>query len=379
MSLGERLKSLAQRIPTTIPLLETEEATKNALIMPFIAALGYDVFNPIEVIPEFTADVGTKKHEKVDYAIKRDGEIMMLVEAKCARDDLNEVHASQLYRYFSVTSARIAVLTNGVVYQFYSDLEEPNKMDAKPFFEVDMLSLRDDAIQELEKLTKPSFDLESMLSAANDLKNLREIRRFFEKQFEAPDEEFVKLCFVQANPTGRFMQSVREQFTALVKRALHQVLTERISARLRSALEKENGAAPGGVEPTQPLESDPPAEDDGIVTTEEELEGYHIVRAIVCSELAPSRVTWRDGRTYFSVLVDNNNRKPICRLWFNRSHKYVQLFADGKSLVKEPIEHPTELYRFSEALRATARTYLEPGAASVDAQPTRHLVAMPDA
>ena len=157
MTFNDQIKTLSQRVPNMKAHLKTEEATKNALVMPFIKALGYDVFNPQEVTPEFTADVGTKKGEKVDYAIRRDGEVIMLVEGKKAGTDLRDADMSQLYRYFSVTKARIAVLTNGVQYQFFTDLDEPNKMDSRPFLELDHVNLRDSALVEVRKLTKDSW------------------------------------------------------------------------------------------------------------------------------------------------------------------------------------------------------------------------------
>ncbi len=138
MDLIDRLRDLASRLEKIVAQLQTEEATKNALVMPFINALGYNVFDPLEVVPEFTADVGTKKGEKVDYAIMQDGKPIILMEVKAANCNLDNAHCSQLYRYFSVTDARFSVLTNGIHYRFFSDLESPNKMDARPFLEVDM-------------------------------------------------------------------------------------------------------------------------------------------------------------------------------------------------------------------------------------------------
>jgi hypothetical protein len=170
MQFTDKIKSLADRAPDLVSHLETEEATKNALVMPFIAALGYDVFNPQEVVPEFTADIGIKKGEKVDYAIKNDGRIAILVEAKKAGANLDEGSHSQLLRYFTVTHARIAVLTNGTEFRFFSDLDEPNKMDGSPFLTLDLLSLREDLLPELSKLTKESYDLDEMLSRANEVK-----------------------------------------------------------------------------------------------------------------------------------------------------------------------------------------------------------------
>ena len=139
MEFAERLAALALKVKNQREAIQTEEATKNAFIMPFISTiLGYDVFNPLEVVPEFTADVGVKKGEKIDYAIMRDGEVQILIECKKSTEALRIEHASQLYRYFAVTNARIAVLTNGESYHFYTDLDAPNRMDDKPFLVLDL-------------------------------------------------------------------------------------------------------------------------------------------------------------------------------------------------------------------------------------------------
>lgn len=152
MDFIDQLKALAAKVPALCDVLKTEEATKNALVMPFIQILGYDIFDPTEVVPEFVADVGIKKGEKVDYAIKKEGQIIMLFECKHCGGDLSIKHASQLFRYFSTTEAKIGVLTNGVIYRFFTDLEAPNKMDEKPFLEVDMLDLNETVVGELKKL-----------------------------------------------------------------------------------------------------------------------------------------------------------------------------------------------------------------------------------
>ena len=131
MTFLDQVRSIAARAEKQLSKIRTEEATKNALVMPLISALGYNVFDPSEVIPEFIADVGVKKGEKVDYAILKNGKVVILFECKAATVSLDDCHASQLYRYFSVTDARVAVLTNGLDYRFYSDLEQPNRMDSK--------------------------------------------------------------------------------------------------------------------------------------------------------------------------------------------------------------------------------------------------------
>lgn len=366
MSFEERIKNLAAKAERIRSMLETEEATKNALVMPFIAALGYDVFDPSEVVPEYTADVGIKKGEKVDYVIKRGEDIVMLVEAKKVAAALDISHSSQLFRYFTVTKARIAVLTNGVVYRFYSDLEESNKMDEKPFLELNLLDLRESLIHEVNKLSKSSFDLDNMLEAASDLKYMREIRATLERQLDAPDEELVKFFFQQAHPSGRFIQSAKEQFTRLVKRTLNGFIADKVGDRLRSALASTDDDSPMTIPAAQASASDEDegegegedAAKDGVVTTEEELEGYRIVKAIVCDVIPLERVSYRDSKSYFAVLVDDNNRKPLCRLRFNTSRKYVGTFDADKNETKHAIDNLDGIYSLRGQLRATAQHWL---------------------
>lgn len=357
MSFEERIAQLREKVDELSEHLATEEATKTALVMPFLAALGYDVFNPSEVVPELTADVGTKKGEKVDYAVMQDGKIIMLFECKPANTGLNDANINQLYRYFSVTAARIAVLTNGVQYWFFSDLDESNKMDARPFLEFDLQEARESTLAEVRKLAKDGFDLDRMLSSANELKFTGEIRRHLSQQLEEPEEEFVRFFFSRVQPGGRFTASAKDQFTGLVRKALQQFISERVSGRLRSALEREDEDA----QKVRESEAEP---DDGVVTTEEELEGFHIVRAIVSSVVDPSRVVHRDTKSYMGVLLDDNNRKPICRLWFNRKQRYVGVFNEEKEERRIPLERLTDLYMVSDMLRDTVVHYEELDTAS---------------
>jgi hypothetical protein len=177
MDLIDRVNALSETIRRTQGSLETEEATKDALIMPFISQiLGYDIFDPTEVIPEFTADIGDKNSEKVDYAIMNSGESSILIEVKKAGESLNKKHGHQLFRYFSVTRARIAILTNGIEYQFYTDLDEPNKMDKKPFMVFNLTDFDESLLGELENLSKDSFNIENVLNAAGELKYTRKIK-----------------------------------------------------------------------------------------------------------------------------------------------------------------------------------------------------------
>ena len=191
MDSGDEIKALAENSKISENIC-TEEATKNALIMPFLNILGYNVFDPTEVVPEFTADHGTKKGEKVDYAIIKDGKPSILIECKCIDSNLNNEQASQLFRYFSVTDAKVGVLTNGIIYRFFSDLDSPNKMDDKPFLEINLLEIKEPHIGEIKRFTKGSFDPDGLASAATELKYVKEIKQILAEELTNPSEEFVK-------------------------------------------------------------------------------------------------------------------------------------------------------------------------------------------
>lgn len=358
MSFDEKITALINRLPKLKDHLQTEEATKNALVMPFISALGYDVFNPKEVVPEFTADIGTKKGEKVDYAIMNDEEAIILIECKKADSDLCQENINQLYRYFTVTNARIAILTNGICYKFYSDLEETNKMDNIPFLELDLANPKPNALAEVKKMAKEDFDVEHMLSTASDLKYTSEIKKILLSQSESPDEEFVCFFFKRAVQGSRFTPAMKEQFTRLVTKAFQQFLSDKVSDRLRSALETENEKDSTVNDAGEDKDSDQEkAIDNGIVTTEEELEGYNIVRAIATKSIAPTRVVHRDTKSYMGILLDDNNRKPICRLWFNSGQKYLGIFNGNKEETRVPIDSVVDIYQHSDKLLETIANY----------------------
>lgn len=166
MDLKDYLIQIADRITKTKESILTEEATKMSFIVPVISALGYDVYNPLEVVPEFTYDAGIKKGEKIDYAIHLDGRPIILVECKHCKENL-EQHDSQLMRYFNVSKARFAILTNGIEYKFFTDFDDKNVMNSKPFLVINMLDLPDKDISHLKKFHKSHYDESNILSSAN--------------------------------------------------------------------------------------------------------------------------------------------------------------------------------------------------------------------
>ncbi len=353
MDLIDRLRDLAARVSPQLERLETEEATKTALVLPFLNALGYDVFNPLEVVPEFTADVGIKRGEKVDYAISIGGKPAMLIEAKHCGSNLDTAHASQLYRYFSVTPARIAILTNGIEYRFYSDLEEPNKMDSRAFFEFDLMDIEERHVEVLKQFRRDHYDAEKVLANANDLKYRRGIKRLFNEEWANPSEDFVRV-FASRIYDGRMTQNAKEQFTAIVKTAFHEFVQDRVSQRLQMALERSREE---NAEETKAAEEAVVIDEKSVETTEMEMEGYHIVRAIVAEVVPLDRVFIRDTMSYCGVLLDDNNRKPICRLHFNGKKLALSTFDDKKNETRHNIERTSDIYKHAKALRDVVKHY----------------------
>lgn len=352
MDFIDRLKGISARIESSKEMVNTEEATKNAFVMPFIAALGYDVFNPMEVVPEFTADVGIKKGEKVDYCIMREGVPVIIMECKHWREKLSN-HSSQLHRYFHVVDARFSILTNGIEYRIYTDLENANKMDEKPFFEFSMDKLTDSIVSEIKKFQKGKFDVNEIINVASDLKYSKEIRGILKKEFNEPSEEFTKLITKQVY-TGRVTATILEQFQGLIKKSLKEYISETISSRLQMAEHLSNDKEEEVHEEETVI-----VDESGIVTTEEELQGFRIVQAILVPIIESSRVTHRDTKSYFGILLDDNNRKPICRLHLDRVKKYLEVFDENKKGIKYSITTMDDLYTYKDAIVASLGNYID--------------------
>lgn len=363
MDFKDVINQLASRVEKLKDSIQTEEATKNAFIMPFLQALGYDVFNPLEVIPEFTCDIGTKKGEKVDYAINRDGQPIMLVECKHWSQDLT-LHDNQLLRYFHVTTAKFGLLTNGIIYKFYTDLIEPNKMDEKPFFEIDLLNLKDYQINELKKFHKSYFDLDSIYSTASELKYSTELKQIIGKEFNDPTPEFVRF-FTRQVYDGIITQKVLDQFTPILKRTISTYMNDLITSKIKGVLNEAKKDSEETKTETPKIQEMPEnvvfmSEDGKIVTTKDEIDGYNIVKAILYNTIDISRVVDRDTNSYFGILFDDNNRKPICRLYFNsETVRYIATFDENKIETKNKIESISDIYKYADEIRAIAKYYLE--------------------
>jgi hypothetical protein len=352
MDFKDQIKQLGERVIKLKEQIHTEEATKNAFIMPFLQILGYDVFNPLEVVPEYVTDIGTKKGEKIDYAIFKDGKPTILVECKHWGQNLN-LHDGQLLRYFHVSKAKFGLLTNGIFYRFYSDLVEANKMDEKPFLEFNITEIKDNQIDELKKFHKTVFDAESITNTASELKYTNELKQLLQQELTNPSPDFVKHFARQVYPSV-ITAKVLEQFTNLTKKSIQQHISDLITERLKTALKKEDENIKEQ-ESTQAEQEKP--DKAKVVTTEEELEGFMIVKTILRQKINSSRITYRDAQSYFAILLDDNNRKTICRLYLNSNKKYFVTLDEQKKEVKNEITSLDDIFKFSETLFKIVENY----------------------
>ncbi|GAB3561870.1 type I restriction endonuclease [Spirosoma luteolum] len=360
MDFKDQIKHLAERVGRLKDNIQTEEATKTALILPFLQVLGYDIFDPTEVVPEFISDIGTKKGEKVDYAIMRSAangtpEPCLLIECKHWKQALT-LHDNQLLRYFHVTKARFGILTNGVVYRFYTDLDEANKMDSRPFLEIDMLDLRENLVEELKKFHKSYFDVDQILTTASELKYTGLLKALVQQDFATPSDTLTRY-YAQQVYEGKLTAKVVENFANLLRKSISQIVAEQMADRLKTAFSQESIEVEPAVEAAAFAPSVEEKKGPVIVTTQEELEGFYTVRAILRPVIDAERVVHRDAQSYFAILLDDNNRRPICRLHFNGQKKYVTLFDEAKTEIRHELLSLNGLFDHTEQLQKTVLAY----------------------
>lgn len=352
---SKKVADLALRSKHASKLALTEEATKTSVVLPFIQALGFDVFNLEEVTPEFIADVGIKKGEKIDFALRIGGKIAILIEVKPISMMLGTAQYSQLFRYFSTVEARLAILINGREVWFFSDIDERNKMDKKPFFVFDLQAYDERQVSELARFQKTNFDIDSILEAASNLKWVKAASNYLTAQLKAPDDEFAR--FVVRNIyDGSVTKSVLESLRPAIQSALDEVVRNRIQERLNVTFSSENAQNEPGTDkrPKDEVASD----DNGVVTTDDEVLAFMIIRAIGAKVAPVDRITMRDAKSYCSIFVDDNNRKPVCRFYFNsKTTKTIGIFSKDKEEARFAIANLSDIYSHSKEIQETIEHY----------------------
>lgn len=364
MDFIDQLKQFSKRVESLKDTIQTEEATKTALIMPFFAMLGYDVFNPQEFVPEFTADVGIKKGERVDYAIMQNCAPVILVECKAINESLDQ-HDSQLFRYFGTTSAKFAILTNGVIYRFYTDLDNPNKMDSDPFLTINILDIRDNQVPELKKFCKSVFDIDSIFSTASELKYVHEFKNIFSAELENPSDDFIRF-FLQGCYSGQKTQNVIEKFRPILRKALNDFISETMNDKLKVALGGSGGSVSVSDAKSQDTADNSSGDADeteekhtpNIVTTEEELEAYFIIKNLLAEKADIHDITYKDTEYYINVLYKGNTRKWICRLRLTDTMKHLIIPDESKKEIKYSLQDIYDLKQYKPQLEEVLQRYL---------------------
>lgn len=338
MEFLEKINQLKERALGLRDNLKTEEATKNALVMPFLNTLGYDVFNPLEVVPEYIADSRFKKDEKVDYAILKDNSPVILIECKKVENDKLDVkkHAGQLFKYFTASKAKFIILTNGIVYKFFSDVEETNVLDKEPFFTFNLLDFKENQLETLSEFCKENFDIDKAFSNAGDLKYIKQFEEVIEQEYRNPSDEFVRYLLDKSGifdgiKTAKVIEKHKKTTVEAFNLFMSKVMKTSLDFNLNSKQDEKD------------KKSD-------VVTTLEELEGYAIIKSILNGTVDVNRVTYRDNSSYFNILLDDNIRKTVCRLYFNRSQKYIA-FLDENKEQKTPIDSVNLIFKFEKQLK----------------------------
>ena len=355
MDLIDKLKNLTAKIEKLKAHVTNEEATKTAFIMPFFEMLGYDVSNPLEFCPEHDADLG-KKGEKVDYVIKIDNNPVIMIEAKCSKDELTIANVGQLTRYFQTTPAKISILTNGIIYKFFSDLKEVNKMDDRAFFEINLLKIsgkESTIIEELKKFHKDNFNVDNIMSSAEALKYNTLIKNHLKQQIETPDDKFVDYM-LSSIYMGVKTAKVKERFTPIIHKAFNQLISDIVRDKFEEVMEKNT--PDNKKEEITDTNTDTNTIEDRIITTEEEMEGYYIVKSILSELIEPERIYFKDTLSYFGIYLDGKITKWICRLHLPDDMakdriRYIMFPFENKELAKVEISRVNDIYKYKDKFK----------------------------
>ena len=354
MGLYEDLRNLAEQIKKRQAHVKGEEATKQALVLPFLQVLGFDIYDPTEVKPEYIADFAKKKSggqfEKIDYAITLKGEPAIFVECK-AVDVAVEDHDGQLARYFNSTpSVKLGVLTNGIQYRFFTDLRNQNIMDATPFLEFSILRVTEREADLLRPFTKESFNSAIIQRHAEEIISLEKVTALIHELLRNPSENFIRFVLSELELVGgRVTASVVSRFEPIVKKSIQTALlgmmTKSIQQEIAPAQTPGNGtSAEPSVTPRASAEKITPSvatesaaktptpvktaslaqnDSDGVTasgaeTTKEELEIFGVLKRICAESPLQVPIRYKDGTNFFAVNLG------ATRSWF------LRLFAGSR-------------------------------------------------
>jgi len=321
MGFAEDIAKVYEQVRKRAEQVVGEESTKMALILPFLSALGYDIYDPTEVMPEYVADFAIRRSgqlEKVDYALAINDTIVMIVEAK-ARGQKAEAHDGQLKKYFnSLLATKVSIVTNGIQYRFFTDLRNTNVMDDEPFFSSNVLEYDSKDIENLKFFHRDNFDVAAISSHAEEMVYLKSLTKLVGDLLRSPSEDFMRFLLGQLGLEGKKLglegkklglegkinKKKLDKFEPLIKKSIQNSLVELMTRSLSQEI-------------AQPVEADKPVEPDEIEeieeegskveTTAEELEAFEKIKTIAASSKNHNlEVKYKDVAAYFGVHVGNS-------------------------------------------------------------------------
>ena len=362
MDFIDELRQFSTRAAKIKDLLLTEEATKNSLVLPFFQLLGYNVFDPLEFVPEYAASFGVKKDARVDYAIIVDDAPTILIECKPCNEGLDK-HTGQLYPYYAATSsAKFGILTNGIVYMFFTDLNESNVMDTDPFLVFDILHINENLVPELKRFAKKTLDIGGAYSAAAELKYMGKIKNLLHILRTEPSENLVKF-FMSEVYSGKRNQKAIDMFRPILRRGFVQYIEDAISETLKTAMNRQAGgqslaSSDANKDSAAALADGDDIDDDGSPMTMEEFEAFIIVKSILNDMVDVNRLAYRHTKDYMAILLDDNRNKRVCRFWFNKEQKYITTPDENKKPVRHDIAVLNDIHKYADFIREVCSRYL---------------------
>lgn len=337
MDFRTSILQLAESIKKHKDAIQTEEATKNAFIMPMIAALEYDIFNPFEVVPEMDCDL-TKKGDKIDYAIKKNNNTIILIECKHCKQNLN-LYSTQLSKYYAASNARFGVLTNGIEYRFYTDIDKINIMDEMPFLTVDMLHLSDIDIELLENFKKSHFYEKKILDIARELKYTEEIKRIISCNILNPTNDYIRFIIRQIY-NGAITNNITLQFTPIIKKAINTVIDDVVKSRVGLI----------GANEENHIHIETNKDESTTEIAKEKIEAYNIIKEILKNNVGINDLIYQDYKSYFLVAI-GNKYWGVCRIKVKAKNLYIYFpKREYSSYEKIKLENANGIYQYSERL-----------------------------
>lgn len=318
----EQLMARCQPILNAVPHCKTEEATKTSMILPLLAALGYNPFDPTEVVPEHNADFSEKYKNKVDYAICKDGAPIIAIEAKACGANITD-DRGQLRSYFNACpTVKLGILTNGLRYECFADTDEPNMMDQTPFLVFDIADIAAGKAEErvvagVADLSKERFDPANVGTEARRKLLLSNFIAALSNWQADPSGDLVRLLLKEAGFSGRMTAGIVEESRDLAIQAFATFIEKAILKRMGLTPPKEDvvvEVAPHTTPTVAPLPSD-----NGIITTATEMMVYdyamrRLAYLVDSDDLfdALSKVQYQDLKTTFKVFYN----RPVAGVLF---------------------------------------------------------------